>query len=72
MRVGQHAARDILGFEAVLQKNTRRVVGALGGAANDEDFAVAGELAEPRTGAPRRRPLDLRKMSFNPSILAPG
>ena len=45
-RTGQHASGDISDFEPVLQKDARRVVGALGGATDDENLAVAGEFAQ--------------------------
>jgi len=37
MRTRQHASGDVSGFEPVLQKDARRVVGALSGAADAEN-----------------------------------
>ena len=48
----QHASRDVSGYEPVLHQDARRVVGALAGAADDVDLAVARELAEARAGHP--------------------
>ena len=54
MNARQHAAGDVSGLEPVLQQDTRRVVGALGGPADDEDLAVAGEFAEARAELAQR------------------
>ena len=56
-RARQHAAGDVFGFESVLQQDARRVVGALGGTADDMDLAVAGKLAEARAEL-RQRDVD--------------
>ena len=45
-RVREHAPGDNPGVEPVLQQDARRGVGALAGAADDEDLPVAGKLAE--------------------------
>jgi len=45
-RARQHTPGDVSGFEPVLQKNARRIVGALSEAADDQDLAVAGEFAQ--------------------------
>ena len=46
MRTCQHAAGDVTRLEPILQEDARGVVGALAGAAEDEDLAVAGEFAQ--------------------------
>ena len=53
-RAREHAAGNILGIEPVLQKDARRVVGALGRTADDVDLAVAGQLVEARTELSKR------------------
>ena len=56
-----------LRFESVLQQDARRVVGALGGTADDVDLAVAGQFAEARAEL-RQRDVDRARHALHDQL----
>ena len=53
-RQREHAARDVLRLEAVLQEDARGDIGALAGAADDVDLPAARQLAQARAELAQR------------------